>query len=275
MQFKNVLGAALLAAFVMLLAGCGGGKGVDARLSTTNEPEYRKSLAIAWQDMSEEQQTAYNWAVSGMDLYQVLARFPDSTPRKVVTVVADKYIADTSAELKKLETDFAADLPKLNRQEKELADIRAELAKITVISAKLDHKNEELIYTTDNKSRYNLSTAGWQVWVIADGQMPSNRSMYTTGDYGRALNGLDSGTSGQLKELTGFYRDKVHSVGIKRAKSVVVQMDLDPESVQDLQGHPILPKFDVSKADYTRVIRETRTNIAAAKKFKKIMGSAD
>jgi len=95
---------ALLMTFV--LTGCD--RGVDVKLSGLNETAYRASLNRAWQDMTGDQQRAYNWAVSDLSLKSLAAKYPEMTPRKVIEREADEYIARQTKKIPELKAELAA-----------------------------------------------------------------------------------------------------------------------------------------------------------------------
>lgn len=268
---RNWLGILVLAAVSAVIAGCGG-KGIDAQLSTENEASYRESLSKAWGSMTAEQQQAFNWAVSGMSMSGMLENYKNPTPREVITKEADSYIKKETVELANLTSEYAQEASKLEEQEKTIQSVRSELGKIKVTSASLTREDfgsgKNIAFVTQNDSRYGISQAEWDAWLLIDGEQHSDRHCTVRAFYSTD-GGLDSQKS---KEYLGrnidFDCNAWNTVEVRRAKSQNIVMQLDFDSVQDFGDRKIMPHYDTTRATYEDAINKAKSEIRLASDMK-------
>jgi len=119
-------------ALLFALVRTGYTAGIDAALSTQDAVSYRQSLDAAWQNMNDKQRKAYNWAVGNASLKQLASKYPDMTPRKVISRETDEYIARRTQDLTDLTEKLAANADKLAREEAVMREVQKELAKLTL-----------------------------------------------------------------------------------------------------------------------------------------------
>lgn len=269
--YRFIARALTLVTIVSLTACLESGKGIDAKLVMTDEPRYRKALAVAWKDMTQAQREAFNWAVSDFDLYNLMAAYPKGTPREVISSEADKYIKQQSELLAKYTATYQVDYPILEKQEKQIEEVKAELKKITAGDAKLIFDShgylKELAYTTTNNSQYDIGSAQWKAWVFLNGEQRTTRSMDVYASYGHYKNGLKSGASTKMTEST-FSSDQLKTAEVKTAKEIKIQLELDLLSVNDLGERRIMPFFEKRHIDYKEAIAKVEANIEGAKAHK-------
>lgn len=271
---RNQLGIVVVAAAAAIMAGCSG-KGIDARLSTANEASYRDSLNRAWKEMTVEQQNAFNWAVSDMSLPGLMANYQNPTPREVISKETDGYIKKKTLDLANLTAEYAKVSEKLEEQERAVQDARNELGKIKVTSASL-RKTEffndpQIVFVTQNNSRYGVSQAEWDAWLFLDGEEKSNRYCKVSAYYS-VDGGLDSKKSKQYSTHNlSFDCRGWDTIEVQRAKTKNVVMDLDLESVKDFGERKILPSFEVTKATYEDAIKKAKDEIQVAANMKAVL----
>ncbi len=89
-------GGSELVAFVLFVAIAGWPRGIDRTLVTTKgEAAYRASLRAVARGATKRQVAALEWAIAGLDLESIRARYPDRTGREIVR----SAVADALAEL--------------------------------------------------------------------------------------------------------------------------------------------------------------------------------
>lgn len=262
--FLMVLGA------VLFLSGCG--KGIDAKLATESEPAYRASLNRAWQEMSAEQQEAYNWAVSNFTLEQLVAKYPSMTPRTVISKESDEYIKLKTQQVAATTADFASNADRLAREEKMLRDVEAELAKLVVTGAGIANKSfgfgKEFVFVTKNDSQFDISSATWDAWLFIDGEQKSDRHCRVRAYY-KIHGGLPRGKSVKYAFDVGFMDcNNWDTLEVRNAKNKQFQLKLDNASVENFSEKKVLPTFSPTRADYEKSIKAAKDEIEVAMKAK-------
>jgi len=264
---------ALLFTFVRI----GYGAGVDTKLSTTDAVSYHQSLDEAWKDMSDEQKKAYNWAVGNASLRQLAIKYPDMTPRKVITRETDEYIARRSQDLAALIAELAANADKLAREEAMVREVQAELAKLTVTVVGFQKvpdvsRREELRFnfTVKNDSRFNISSVKWDAWLLINGEEKSGRYCQIALDY-KKDGGLLAGKSKEdFVTIIGSMErcSQWNTLEVQHAESRIVQMALDEGSVEDFGNRRILPHFSRVRADYEHGIASAQEDLKIGQRLK-------
>jgi len=264
-------------ALLFALARTGYGAGVDVQLSTQDAVSYHQSLNEAWKDMSEEQKKAYNWAVGDATLRQLAIKYPDMTPRTVIERETDAYIARKTQALADLTAELAVNADKLAREEAMVREVREELAKLTVAAMAFQKvpdasRREELRFnfTVKNDSRFNLSAAKWDTWLLINGEEKSGRYCQISLDY-KKDGGLLAGKSKEdFVTVIGSMAQcpRWNTLEVQHAASRTVQMTLDEGSVEDLGSRDILPHFSRVRADYEREIANARQDLELGRRLK-------
>jgi len=255
---------ALLMTFV--LTGCD--KGVDVKLTGSNETAYRASINKAWQDMTEEQQRAYNWAVSGHSLESLATKYPEMTPRKIIEREADEYIARQTKKIPELKAELAAkteqlareevavkqEEAKLKREEDAVQRVRQELMKITaegigIATNERSSRKREFSFMAHNRSRYNISSAGWNAWLFINDEKTSDRPCKIWSFY-KTKGGLSTGESKKLSHDIdwGFDCRTWGTLEVRQSNSYRFKLELDLKSVEDFAEKRILPQQPSTQA---------------------------
>jgi hypothetical protein len=255
----------------LVLLGCGSGEGLDAKLASESEAAYRTSLNKAWLKMSTEEQNAYNWAVDNLSMDMFLVKYPKATPREVINRQADEYIKSVTERIAKTTAEYAQQKKTLDEQEANLAQVDAELGKITASSIAIVRGaafgDPEIRYTVSNNSRYNVSKAYFNAWVFVDGEQQSNRSCRVFG-YFKSAGGLSAGKTLNARHSLFSGCDAWKTLEVKNAKQLQYQMEIDKESAEDFGERKIRPSYSPTKADYERRLKQDADNVAAAVKIK-------
>lgn len=255
----------------LVLLGCGSGEGLDAKLASESEAAYRTSLNKAWLKMSTEEQNAYNWAVDNLSMDMFLVKYPKATPREVINRQADEYIKSVTERIAKTTAEYAQQKKTLDEQEAHLAQVDAELGKITASSIAIVRGSAfgtpEIRYTVTNNSRYNVSKAYLNAWVFVDGEPRSNRSCRVFG-YFKSDGGLAAGKTLVTRHSLFSGCDAWKTLEVKNARQLQYQMEIDKESVEDFGERKIRPSYSPTKADYEQRLKQDADNVAAAVKIK-------
>lgn len=263
--------AAACVVATLVLLGCGSGEGLDAKLASESEAAYRTSLNKAWLKMSTEEQNAYNWAVDNLSMDMFLVKYPKATPREVINRQADEYIKSVTERIAKTTAEYAQQKKTLDEQEAHLAQVDAELGKITASSIAIVRGaafgDPEIRYTVTNNSRYNVSKAYFNAWVFVDGEQQSNRSCRVFG-YFKSAGGLSAGKTLNARHSLFSGCDAWKTLEVKNAKQLQYQMEIDKESVEDFGERKIRPSYSPTKADYEQRLKQDADNVAAAVKIK-------
>jgi hypothetical protein len=255
---------------VLGLSGCG--KGVDAKLATENEQAYRPSLNKAWQDMSPEQQQAYNWAVSNFSLEQLVAKYPSMTPRTVINKEADEYIKLKTQEVASITAELTKNAERLAQEEKSVRGVTAELAKITATGIGISNKSfgiaKEFVFVTQNDSQFDVSSAQWDAWLFIDDEQKSDRHCSVRAYY-KVYGGLPHGKSLKYSFDVGFMDcTNWDTLEVKNAKTKRFKLELDNASVENFGEKKILPHYSTTRADYENAIKKAKDEIEVAMKAK-------
>lgn len=263
--------AAVCVVASLVLLGCGSGEGLDARLSSESEAAYRTSLNKAWLKMSAEEQNAYNWAVENLSLDMFLVKYPKATPREVINRQADEYIKTVTERIAKTTAEYAEKKKMLDEQEAHLAQVDAELGKITASSIAIVRGaafgTPEIRYIASNNSPYNVSKAYFNAWVFVDGEQQSNRRCSVFG-YFKGDGGLAAGKTLASRHSLFSGCDAWKTLEVKNAKQLQYQMEIDKASVEDFGERKIRPSYSPTKADYEKQLKQDAENVAAAVKIK-------
>ncbi len=255
----------------LTLIGCSGGEGIDAKLSSESETAYRASLNKAWLKMSDEEQNAYNWAVNNLSLDMFLVKYPNATPREVINRQADEYIKAVNERISTTTAEYAQKKTELEAQEANLAQLDAELGKITAsniaIARSSSFGHPEIRYTVMNNSRFNISKAYWNAWVFVDGEQTSNRSCRVFGFF-KSDGGLSAGKTLNARHSLFSGCDAWKTLEVQNAKQLQYQMEIDKTSVEDFGERKIRPTYSPTKADYEKQLQQDAENVAAAVKIK-------
>jgi len=263
-------------ALFFAFARTGYGAGIDVKLSTQDTVSYHHSLEEAWKGMSDEQKKAYNWAVGNATLRQLAIKYPDMTPRTVIARETDAYIARKTQELADLTAELAANADKLAREEAMVRDVREELAKLTVTATGFQKvpdasRREELRFnfTVKNDSRFNVSSAKWDAWLLINGEEKSGRYCQITLDYKKDGGLLAGKSKDDFVTIVGSTQPcpRWNTLEVQHAASRTVQMTLDEGSVEDLGNRDILPHFSRVRADYEREIANAREDLALGRRL--------
>lgn len=257
----------LIAGFAAILAGCD--KGIDTTLSTQNEESYRTSLDRAVKDMTPEQITAYDWAVSNLTLAQLNSKYPGKTPKDIITQEADEYVILQTQKGAELAANFAADLKRIEAEETALADVQTELAKITATAVGIKKANfgfgDDFTYQIQNNSRFDISKASWDAWLFVDDEERSDRYCIISG-YFASKGGLPSGKSITYTADVGFMdcRSWTH-LDVKNAKQTQFRLDLRQDSVANFSEKQVLPKLtQPTRAEYEEAISNAKAQVETA-----------
>jgi len=246
-------------ALCLALSACMDGTGVDTKLASKDEFSYQVTLNRAAMEMSREQMQAYNWAVSDLKLTQLLAKYPGITPRKVIEREADEYVARKTRELENLKADFQT---KVQEQGEDamcaVIEVRGELAKLVIEDWSYEEvpgdKNPKISFRVENDSRFTVSAALWDAWLLIGEEESSDRHGSLKFDY----------TYLQAKGLRPGYFVEYTDYSIERGlewlfdfdarlnKSSRVVLKLDKKSVKDAEGNQILPPFSDVIDEYER-----------------------
>lgn len=273
---KSIAKLIALAAIGAALVGCSG-KGLDKNISRKDEASYRETLNQAWKDMTEEQQNAFNWAVSNLDIPTLQARYADKlTPRNVIESEATQHaqahtknIADLTAALVRRKAEF-------DQVEAEQQAIKGELAKVTAKSIHLTtEKNvfgtvHYLNFISFNGSKYDLTSVTWSATMFIDGEQKSNRTCKFPGWYKR-YGGLKSGAE-QATRIDfggGYYAcGPWQTLEAKNAKTYEIQMVAVPDTAEDFAEEPILPSFEDERQQLIDAIEDSKKQVEIAAKAK-------
>lgn len=253
----------------VLLSGCG--KGVDAKLATTNEQAYRVSLNAAWQDMNAEQQNAYNWAVSNFTLEQLIAKYPSLTPRMVITREADEYIKVKTQEIAEITADLTKNADRLAEEEKIVRDVDAELTKIGATGVGINNSfgfGKEFVFITKNDSQFDISSASWDAWLFINGEEKSDRHCKVSAYY-KVHGGLPRGKSMKYSFDIGFMNcNNWDTLEVKNAKSKQFKLELDRDSVENFAEKKVRPHFSTTRVTYENRINAAKSEIESAMEAK-------
>ncbi|MFC7288500.1 hypothetical protein ACFQPC_10670 [Herminiimonas glaciei] len=255
----------------LVLLGCGSGEGIDAKLASDSEAAYRTSLNKAWLKMSADEQNSYNWAVNNLGLDMFLVKYPNATPREVINRQADEYIKAVNERIATTAAEYAQKKKTLDEQEAILAQVDAELGKITTSAIAIvrgaSFGDPEIRYTITNNSRFNVSKAYLNAWVFVDGEQTSNRGCRVFG-YFKGDGGLSAGKTLNARHNMFSSCDAWKTLEVKNARQLQYQMEIDKESVEDFGERKIRPSFSPTKADYEKQLKQDAENVAAAVKIK-------
>lgn len=265
---RSVVAYALVS---IILFGCGGGEGVDAKLATESETAYRASLNKAWLKMSGEEQNAYNWAVGNLALDMFMVKYPRATPREVINRQADEYIKSVTERMATTTAEYARQKKTLDEQEAILAEVDTELDKITASSIAIvrggSFGDPEIRYTVTNNSRFDVSKAYLDAWVFVDGEANSQRSCRVFG-YFKSDGGLSAGKTLVARHNMFSGCSAWKTLEVKNAKQLQYQMQIDKGSVEDFGERKIRPSFSPTRADFEQQLKQDAENIAATVKMK-------
>lgn len=249
----------------VLLSACG--KGVDAKLTTSNEQAYRVSLNAAWQDMTANQQNAYNWAVSNFTVDQLIAKYPSMTPRTVIEREADDYIKVKTQEVAAIAADLAKNADRLAQEEKMVRDVDVELAKISATGVDINNSwgfGKEFVFITKNDSQFDISSADWDAWLFINGEEKSDRHCKVSAYY-KTHGGLPRGGSIQSSFGVGFTNcNNWDTLEVKKAKSKQFKLELDRDSVENFAEKKVRPQFSTTRATYENEIKAAKSEIESA-----------
>lgn len=264
---RSRLWHAVVLGMAVLLTACGG-KGIDKKIATDSEANYRKTLDEAWLDMSVEQQNAYNWAVSDYSLAGLIKTYPTITPRQIIDAEADLYIKRQTADIASITADLAANMARLESEERQLQEVTAELAKISIQPIGLKpgtFGDATLEYAIQNDSQYDVSSLSFDAWVFVDGETLSDRQCELFGFFKR-MGGLPAG-----KRLTvvatprGMDCRQWDTLEVKNAKTLGYRADIQPASVKNFAEKTILPGLSSpTRSEYEQAIKRSEEAIAAA-----------
>lgn len=251
---------------LLFLLGCSKG-GVDASLSSKNEHAYRETLNRAWVKMTPEQQEAFNWAVSNFTLEQLFNKYEELTPRSVITAEANEYIALQQKKIFAATKEMTKNAAELLEQEKILKEVTEELAEITVSGTSLKKDiwgKEEVAYTVQNDSAYNLTSMLWDAWLFIDSEAQSTRHCTVYSGF-KHDGGLPSGKARQRTvAMDNFGCAAWDTLEVKNAKTLSFRFDLKPESVKDFAEKTILPDYRVTRQSYQERIDDANKEIEKA-----------
>lgn len=254
---------------LLFLHGCG--KGVDAKLETHNEQAYRKSLNSAWQDMSADQQNAFNWAVSNLTLDQLIAKYPSMTPKTVITSEADEYIQLKTRETAEISAALAKDANRLAQEAQLLSDIDAELSKISAKGISISNSvgfGKEFIFTTTNGSEYDISSATWDAWLFIDSEERSDRHCRIHAYY-KTRGGMPSGRTVKHSFEVGFMNcENWDTLEVRNARTKHFKLQLDFDSIENFAEKKVRPRFSTTRATYEEKIKAATHEIETAVKAK-------
>lgn len=276
-MINRFLSLALAALAALTLAGCLSGKGIDKTLATESEATYRPSLNEAWADMTQDQQEAYNWAVQNLTLESLHSQVKDPTPRRVVTHIADKWIAVWSKEIDELEVDLIKKKAVFDEQEATLKQVNENLAKITAKVTWVGIKDSffkkrvaTVVYT--NASPYNLASASFRGVMFIDGETQSDRFCKFT-EFFSIRGGLRAGQTytDTVDIERGMDCNAWSTLAAKNAKSTEYVIKVLPDQVKDFNEKRILPVYEQSREQYQSAIKERQELIEGAKRAKSTM----
>jgi len=269
--FRRPLPIVLAVGLSLLLTGCG--KGIDATLQTANADVYRPSLAEAWKDMTPEQQNAFNWAVSNINLEQLHQKYANASPRRVITDEADQYIKAQTQQAATVTAELAKNADRLAQEEATIAAARQELEKLGVVSAKIVRDSffnrSELSFVAHNNSKYDISSAKWEAWLFLDGEKESSRKCVISG-YFKYDGGLGSGRSLESKHRLDSFNacESWDTLQARNARRKDFQFKLVDAEVMSFDEQPVVPRYSPTRSDYESQLASTKDNIATAMQAK-------
>lgn len=262
----------LVCVLASALTACGW-TGLDAKLDTSSELLYRISRDKAFKDMTAEQQDGFNWAVGHYTLYSFFAKYPNATPRKVISAELNTYEQFVTHELEGLKANFSRDTVKLKAQDDQIAAMQSEASKIvmTHVNLRVNWSHEtEVIFATKNDSQFDVSEARWTLQVYFKGQDKPAISCPITARYWM-LGGLSSGASNNLAIYPGSDCRGLNSPQVQDASWLKLNMKVEPESILDIDKKPIVPRFEITTADYEHAIAEKMQELEWAGKLREAL----
>lgn len=269
---RQMVGVLSATCAIFLVTACG--KGLDASLSTTNEAAYRPSLNKAWKDMTEAQQEAYNWAVSDLNLDVLHARYPDATPRTIISKEADAVIKQQAGVAAQIASDLAENLPRIEKEEAALRIATEELDKIVVTQSFIRKSNfgfqtREVAYTTKNSGNIDVSTTYWNALVFVNGEERSDRKCRIFANY-KYSGGLASDrVMNMTYSIGGFACNDWDTLEVKNAKTLSFRFDLDKESAKNFAEKHVLPALtSPTRSDFEYRVKQSKLLVETALKAK-------
>lgn len=256
------------------LSGCG--KGIDKSLVTDKGAEaYRASLNEAWTNMTGEEQEAFNWAVSDLNIELLNQRYPNATPKEVIRGEVKKVLKgfpDQIAELEKLRPQYDTVLAEIGKIS--ASDVRFSLGRDffgvqPIVRAKVS-----------NQSGLAISTMQWSAELYIDGKsepVAQARLLdsYETASVGESgfgarrniqPGGLAPGGTAMRQFNIGFVSGDRNwsTIEIQNAREHIVKLHVIPESIKDYGNREYL-----HGAPYQQ-IESLKGAIQAAERFEKI-----
>jgi len=133
-------------------------------------------------------------------------------------------------------------------------------------------RREELRFnfTVKNDSRFNISSAKWDAWLLINGEEKSGRYCQIALDY-KKDGGLLAGKSKEdFVTIVGSMErcSQWNTLEVQHAESRIVQMALDEGSVEDFGNRRILPHFSRVRADYEHGIASAQEDLNIGQRLK-------
>lgn len=253
----------------LTLGACG--NGVDKTLSRKSDWDYHRSLDEAFKDMTPQQQQAFNWAVSNINLEQLLSKYPTLTPRKVIQQEADETITAVKQDMEDRAAQYQKDAPGLKQATDQSNAIAAELQKITasngaIVKDPYSSFEKNLRFRIYNGSRYGISVVEWDVKVFLNGETTSDRVCHV-----RAFltNGLPAGDTAEYSEdVSRDCYTPLATPEVQHATSISFQFAPVISSIEDFGDKQIYVTPPTGERDFQAALTQDKDVLAAAESAK-------
>jgi hypothetical protein len=226
MRLRSLFASAVL---LGTLTACAGP--LDSHLVTDKgDAAYFQRLNPLFAKMSEDEQLAFNWAVSDLDIPTLNQRYPNARPRQIIHAEAQRVLDTYPAKVAELQ-------PQLERHKA----LQAQLARLQASDASfwIDrdfHGLQPRIRATfSNGSDLAFSSTGWNASLYIDGQEQPVATTELNIDH-RERNGLHPGQQQQVTFTVGFVTGDENwtTLEIRNAKKCRVLIEPVDRNITDL-----------------------------------------
>lgn len=240
----------------LLLAACSGP--ADQALATGSTSEaYRASLDPIFTQMSAEQQEAFDWAVSDLDLAELHAKYPNASPSEIIRGEVDEVLETYPDKIQELKRRLVEEKP-----------VREDLRKIVATRSRffidsnffgLQPKIEASIV---NGSSRPVSQLAWTASLFVGDATEPVATTVLNNDY-RPNGGLKPGDTFTVTFKVGFVKgdERWTTLEIRNAASTRVELVPVLDSIRDFGDRPYLAN------DATREIENLESNIMRAEGY--------
>jgi len=222
----------------LVLGACS--KGIDRALVTgEGQAAYRASLDRLVPEATPEQLAAFDWAVSGLSIEALHARYPNAAPRRVVHGEAERLLKELPPHIERLQ----AQLPQWQAAASQVASVDA-----TDIGFELKPDffglQPTITATVRNRSALAFARYGWTAELyLGDAAEPVARAPAAASFAGHnGGGGLDPNASTRLSFQVGFVSGDAawKTLEIQRAAKRTVKLVPDAEAARDLSDRAIV-----------------------------------